>query len=286
MNEPAVVITGASSGIGRACALRMDRAGWRVFAGVRSDAAADALREAGSERLIPVRLDVTDEDSIASAVALVREQVGERGLHGLVNNAGVAKGGVLEFIDLDAVRQMLEINVVGVLAVTQPLIPLLRQARGRIVMMSSIAGRSATPIVGAYAASKHALEALTDALRVELHPWGIQVSAVEPGNVNTPIWDKALAEAERALAEMSPEARRLYGPLIELGIRKARKAAQGRGTPPEAVAEVVHHALTAAKPKTRYLVGRDAVIQYWVERLPDRIRDRIVLSQLPSWGGG
>ncbi len=282
---PTIVITGASTGIGRACALHMDREGWRVFAGVRNPAAADELRAAGSERLVPVSLDVTDPDSIAAMVEAVEREVGEAGLQGLVNNAGIAVGGVLEFMDLDTVRQMLEVNVVGALAVTQPLIPLLRRARGRIVMMSSIAGRSATPLVGAYAASKHALEALTDALRIELHPWGIQVSAVEPGNVATPIWEKALAQAQEQLAQMPAQVQRLYGPLLELGIRKIRRAAEGRGTPPEAVARVVHHALTAARPRTRYLVGRDAVIQYWVERLPDRLRDRIVLSQLPRWGG-
>ncbi len=282
---PTVVITGASTGIGRACALHMDREGWRVFAGVRNPAAADELRAAGSERLVPVSLDVTDPDSIAAMVEAVEREVGEAGLQGLVNNAGIAVGGVLEFMDLDTVRQMLEVNVVGALAVTQPLIPLLRRAQGRIVMMSSIAGRSATPLVGAYAASKHALEALTDALRIELHPWGIQVSAVEPGNVATPIWEKALAQAQEQLAQMPAQVQRLYGPLLELGIRKIRRAAEGRGTPPEAVARVVHHALTAARPRTRYLVGRDAVIQYWVERLPDRLRDRIVLSQLPRWGG-
>ncbi len=282
---PTVVITGASTGIGRACALHLDREGWQVFAGVRSPAAADALRAAGSERLIPLSLDVTDPDAIAAMVEAVAREVGEAGLQGLVNNAGIAVGGVLEFMDLDAVRQMMEVNVVGALAVTQPLIPLLRRARGRIVMMSSIAGRSATPLVGAYAASKHALEALTDALRIELHPWGIQVSAVEPGNVTTPIWEKALAQAEEQLSRTPAPIRRLYGPLLELGLRKIRRAAGGRGTPPEAVARVVHHALTAARPRTRYLVGRDAVIQYWVERLPDRLRDRIVLSQLPQWGG-
>lgn len=279
-----VVITGASTGIGKACALRMDRAGWRVFAGVRKEADGTALRAAASERLTPVLVDVTDAASIAAMAAQVTEAVGDAGLHGLVNNAGMATGGVLEFVELDELRRVLEVNVTGQLAVTQPLIPLLRQARGRIVMMSSIAGFSSTPMIGLYAASKHALEALSDALRLELHPWGIQVSSIQPGTVATPIWGKALSFAEEVVPQYPPEALRLYGPLFDSLFASLRKRTNG-GIPVETVAEAVHHALTAPTPKVRYVIGRSTKIRVWIERLPDRLRDRVMIGRMPKYGG-
>ncbi len=277
-----VVITGASTGIGRACALRMERAGWRVFAGVRKGADGASLRAEASERLTPVFVDVTDATSIAAMAAEVRAALGDGGLHGLVNNAGMATGGVLEFVDLNELRRVLEVNVTGQLAVTQPLIPLLRRGKGRIVMMSSIAGRSSTPLLGLYAASKHALEALTDALRLELHPWGIHVSSIQPGTIATPIWGKALDFAKDVLPTYPPKALELYGPLVEAMFKSLGKT---KGIPAEAVAEAVFHALTAATPKTRYVVGQDAKVRMWIERLPDRWRDRVMLGQMPKYGG-
>lgn len=277
----AVVVTGASSGIGRSCALRLDAAGWCVFAGVRSAADGDALRAAASERLVPVQVDVTDADSVEQLASVVSAAVGADGLQGLVNNAGVATGGVLEAVDLGEFRRVLEVNVTGQLAVTQRLIPLLRRGRGRIVMMSSIAGRSATPIMGPYAASKHALEALTDTLRLELHPWGIHVSAVEPGVIATPIWAKALVTAEALLARYSMEMRKLYGPLIDAMIAGLGNIG---GAPVELVSDAVMHALQAPRPKTRYVVGSDARMRVWIERLPDRLRDRVLLSRIPKYG--
>lgn len=279
-----VVITGASTGIGKACALWMDRAGWRVFAGVRKAADGEELRNAASERLTPVFVDVTDAASIAAMAAEVRVAVGDDGLHGLVNNAGMATGGVLEFVDLNELRRVLEVNVTGQLAVTQPLIPLLRQTRGRIVMMSSVAGFSSTPLLGLYAASKHALEAITDALRLELHPWGIHVSSVQPGTIATPIWGKALNLAEEILPGYPPQALELYGPLVEAMLNSLRKS-ESDGIPPEAVAQAVYHALTATRPKSRYVVGQDAKIRAWIERLPDRLRDRVMLGRMPKYGG-
>lgn len=277
----AVVVTGASSGIGRSCALRLDAAGWRVFAGVRSIADAEALRTVASERLIPVQVDVTDAASVQQLASVVSAAVGTSGLQGLVNNAGVATGGVLEAVDLAEFRQVLEVNVTGQLAVTQRLIPLLRVGRGRIVMMSSIAGLSATPIMGPYAASKHALEALTDTLRLELHPWGIHVSAVEPGTIATPIWGKALMTADALVARYSSEVRKQYGPLIDAMLAGLSKI---RGAPVELVSDAVLHALQASRPKTRYVVGSDARMRVWIERLPDRLRDRVLLSRIPKYG--
>ncbi len=279
-----VVITGASTGIGKACALWMDRAGWRVFAGVRKAADGAALRAEASERLTPVFVDVTDGTSIAAMAAEVKAAVGEEGLHGLVNNAGMATGGVLEFVDLDELRRVLEVNVVGQVAVTQPLIPLLRRTRGRVVMMSSMAGFSSTPLLGLYAASKHALEAITDSLRLELYPWGIQVASIQPGTIATPIWGKALSFAEEVAPTYPPKALELYGPLIQAMFQSLRKN-DAKGIPAEAVAEAVFHALSAARPKTRYVVGQDAKVRQWIERLPDRLRDRVMIGQMPKYGG-
>lgn len=280
-----VLITGASTGIGRACALWMDRMGWEVFAGVRREADGAALREAGTERLQPILLDVTDGEQVAQAGEWITRTVGQRGLHGLVNNAGVAVGGLMEFTRPADLRWQLEINVVAQLAVTQEMLPLLRQARGCIVNMSSIAGKSATPGLGAYAASKHGLEAISDALRLELHPWRIRVVLVEPGEIATPIWAKSLAAVQEMMEAYPPEAHRLYGPLIEKAIGSTqRRAAQNAGLPPEAVAEVVGHALMTARPKARYVVGQDARLRLWIERLPDRLRDRIIRSRMPRYG--
>jgi NAD(P)-dependent dehydrogenase (short-subunit alcohol dehydrogenase family) len=276
-----VLITGASTGIGKACALWMDHLGWRVFAGVRKNEDAEQLRQEGSDRLQPLFVDVTDASSIATAAQQIQTVAGELGLHGLVNNAGVAVGGILEFLPVDHLRRQLEINVVGQLAVTQAVIPLLRCARGRIVNMSSIAGRSATPVLGPYAASKHALEALTDSLRLELRPWGIHVAAIEPGEINTPIWQKSLAAAQQWLAEYPLAARQLYGPLIDKALESTAKRT---GISADEVAKVVAHALTDPKPRIRYVVGRDAQIRLWIERLPDTLRDRIIASQMPDYG--
>lgn len=276
-----VVVTGASTGIGKACTLWMDRLGWRVFAGVRRQADADTLRQEGSARLHPIFVDVTDAESIAAAAKEVTEHVGADGLHGLVNNAGMAFGGVLEFMPPEHLRRQLEINVVGQLAMAQPLIPLLRQTRGRIVNMSSMAGYSATPIMGAYSASKFALEAVSDALRLELRPWGIHVALIEPGEIDTPIWQKSLKLVKEWLAAYPPEAHKLYGPLIDKAIKSVESAG---GTPADAVAKDVAHALTAAKPRVRYIVGRDAQMRRWIERLPDGLRDRLIASQMPKYG--
>lgn len=275
------LITGASTGIGLACALRLDKNGWQVFAGVRKDEDAERIRGLGSERLQPLFIDVTRPESVASAVAELEKELADRGLDALVNNAGIAGGGVIEFLAIDELRRILEVNVVGVIAVTQPLIPLLRRAQGRIVMMSSIGGRGSSPLLGPYCASKFALEALTDSLRVELHPWNIEVVSVEPGEIDTPIWGKAQSTVEQVRKGLPAEAFELYGPLFDMMERQLQKVS---GLPADAVAAVVEEALTTERPKTRYLVGRDAKVRIWIERLPDRLRDRIILSQLPSWG--
>jgi NAD(P)-dependent dehydrogenase (short-subunit alcohol dehydrogenase family) len=276
INQMAIVVTGASTGIGAACALDCAARGMTVFAGVRDPRAGDALVAKGGPLLTPITLDVTDERSITRSVEAVQRVVGEGGLGGLVNNAGIVIGSPLEVIPLSQLRKQLEVNVIGQIAVTQAFVPLLRRGRGRIVNMGSIAGRATIPLLGPYSASKFALEALTDALRMELQPWGIQVSIIEPGAIATPIWEKSAKEAENLEASVSEEARALYGTAV-IQIREAIAKAAQRAIPPEAVVRAVHHALTAARPHTRYLVGSDAKLRAWmVKWLPDRFQDRVL----------
>ncbi len=273
----AVVVTGASTGIGEACALRLDGMGFSVFAGVRREADGNALEQKASGRLTPVFIDVADEVSIASAAETVSTAVGDAGLAGLVNNAGIAVPAPIELVPLDALRRQLEVNVIGQVSVTQAFLPLVRKAQGRIVNMGSIAGRLAIPFLGPYCMSKFAMEALTDSLRVELRPWGIKVSLVEPGRISTPIWGKGIATG-RGLMKDRPNT--LYGPLAA-AIEGAVSKADGRGIHPDKVAEVVAHALTSRRPKTRYLVGLDAHIQATLANLvPDWLLDGLIMRQM------
>lgn len=270
-----VLVTGSSTGIGRATALRLDRAGWRVLAGVRKEEDADSLRAAGSERLTPVMLDVTDADAISAAAALLGDELGGAGLDGLVNNAGVAIPSPLETMPIEAFRRQIEVNLTGQVAVTQAMLPLIRAARGRIVFVSSIGGRIAFPLTGAYHAAKFGVEAVGDVFRQELRRWGISVSVVEPGSIDTPIWDSG----ERAADEIGGDLRareELYGKAIA-GYRKVTKNLAERGIQPDKVAEVVEHALSASRPRTRYLVGLDAKTQARIKLvIPTRVWDRIV----------
>ncbi|MCS7007550.1 MAG: SDR family NAD(P)-dependent oxidoreductase [Thermoleophilia bacterium] len=261
-----VLITGASSGIGEASAIRLRRSGWTVFGGVRDSEAATRLRSHGIE---PIRLDITDPAEIEEAAAVVGPT-----LNGLVANAGISVAAPLELVPLDELRRQLEVNVVAQVAVVQALLPALRAATGRIVLMGSIGGRSALPFLGPYAASKHALEAIADALRVELRPWGIHVALLEPGSIATPIWRKGAAHAEE-LARATP------GERVALYAERAARfrevaLARGPGADPDVVARAVERALTARRPKARILVGRDARLRAWIERLPTPVRDRVL----------
>lgn len=272
-----VVITGASTGIGEACALRLDKIGFHVFAGVRKESDGITLKQNASDRLTPLFIDVTIPESIASARETVAAAVGSAGLFGLVNNAGIPLSGPLEFLILDDLRKQIEVNLIGAIAVTQAFLPLLRSGRGRIVNMSSISGLIAVPFVGPYAATKFALEAITDSLRVELRPWAISVSTVEPGDVATPLWGKALTAIDKAIQTSPSQAQELYGPVIAL-----RERLKPHGIPPDRVARTVEHALLARRPKARYLVGIDARILALIRRLPVRVRDWLIAQLLPS----
>ena len=231
---------------------------------------------AGTTELL---LDVTDADSIAAAAARVER------LDGLVNNAGISVAVPLEALPLGQLRNQLEVNVVGQLAVTQALLPHLRRSRGRIVNIGSISGRSALPFLGAYAASKFALEAFTDSLRVELVPWGIWVAIVEPGTIATPIWRKAAALADEIAAGADPATIELYRPAMDAFRRAAAERAR-HGMPADEVAKAVEHALSARTPKARYLVGPDATARARLQRLPARTRDRILLRRLLATADG
>jgi len=255
------IVTGASSGIGEACAVRLARAGWRVLAGVRREGDAPE----GTEELL---LDVTDAEQIRGVADRVDE------LDGLVNNAGIALGSPLELVPVDQLRYQLEVNLVGQVAVTQALLPALRRSKGRIVFIGSIAGRSALPFLAPYAASKHALEAVADSLRLELKPFGISVSIVEPGSIRTAIWGRSAARADELAATMDSEVAELYAERVAAFRSVALKRGEG-GAPADRVAEVVEEALGAERPHARYLVGRDAKLRAGFERLPDRLRDRI-----------
>lgn len=273
----AVVITGASTGIGRATARYLAERGVRVFAGVRREQDADALRGEGAGGVTPVQLDVTDRQSIARAAREVEAAVGGEGLLGLVNNAGIGIGAPLEFIGLDELRRQLEVNVIGPVAVTQAFLSQVRTRRGRIVNVGSIGGRIAQPIMGPYNASKYALEALSDSLRMELGAWGMHVSLVEPGAIATAIWEKTETYAEHMIPALGARAGELYGDAIAAVLDTARMLSK-RAIAPEAVSKAIFHALTARRPRTRYLVGADARAEALLARfLPDRARDAVLM---------
>jgi NAD(P)-dependent dehydrogenase (short-subunit alcohol dehydrogenase family) len=271
-----VVVTGASTGIGHACALHLDRIGFRVFAGVRRDEDAERLRAAGSGRLAPVHIDVTDAASIRAAAHQVESELGSEPLSGLVNNAGIAVSGPVEYLPIEEVRKQLEVNFIGQVAVTQAFLPLLRRSRGRVVNIGSVGGEIALPFLSPYAASKHAMEGFSDSLRREVERLGVHVSVVRPGAIQSSIWERGNVAADEVLAKVPPEALEVYGDAVRGARAAANKRAQ-QAIPAQEVADVVEHALTSDKPRTRYVVGRTGKAMVKLERwLPDRVFDRLV----------
>ncbi len=283
---PLALITGASTGIGRATALRLAAGGWTVLAGVRDPAAGERLvaEVATPERLIPLALDVTDAAQLAAAAERVEREPGvtgastQGGLDALINNAGIAVGGPLELVSEEDLRRQFEVNVFAQVAVTRALLPALRRARGRIVFVSSIGGRVAMAFTGPYAASKHAIEAFGDALRVELLTSNVQVALVEPGSVATPIWDKGRADAEQVI--VPPELEAQYGHVLA-AFSKVIDDTERRSVAPEVVARTIERALTARRMRARYVVGRDARAMLIAKRLlPDHVFDRVARRAL------
>lgn len=274
-----VLITGASTGIGEACAQYFAERGWRVFAGVRRSEDADKLQTA-SANIIALQLDVTKSKQIVEAFEKVQRIVDEDGLQGLVNNAGIAIAGPLEFLPISDLRTQMEVNFIGQVEVTQTFLSLLRIGHGRVVNISSIGGRATGPFNVPYSASKHALEAFTDGLRRELLPWKIHVASVEPGAIATPIWEGSLKKADSLRAGLPREAEELYGAAMERARKQALNAAR-QGHPAEVVARVIHHVLTARQPRTRYAVGRGTRLAIWLIRfLPDEWVDWVTARGL------
>ena len=275
-----VLVTGASTGIGRATALLLDKTGYRVFASVRRKQDGDTLREAASDRLTPVLLDVTDETTIARARDEISGAVGENGLWGLVNNAGISFRAPLEFVRLSEFRQLYESNVFGLLAVTQAFLPLIRRARGRIVNVSSLTTLMVTPFHGIYSSAKMAVNGITDALRLEVKPFDVQVSLMIYGGVQTELWDRIARLTADAVAQCPPEFNELYAGRQKKALEFF--SSRGRsGLLPEAAAEPILHALSARHPKRTYVVGSDAKLCHVLSKvLSAKLRDRLIMKNL------
>ena len=276
----AVVVTGASTGIGAATAVRLASEGFEVFAGVRHVSDAPDCHDDVAGSVTPLGLDITDERSIRAAAAVVGEAVAERGLAGLVNNAGIVKPAPLEFQPLDDFRQQLEVNLVAHVAVTQAFLPLIRCGHGRIVNVGSIGGRLALPLHGAYSASKFGMEGLTDALRLELRQWGIPVSLVDPGATETAIFGKTLAEIDALRQTLGQAGFDLYEEQIT-ALRALVEKTAASAEPADVLADTIARALTSKKPRARYLAGKDAKEVAILARTgSDSVKDRAVISQV------
>jgi NAD(P)-dependent dehydrogenase (short-subunit alcohol dehydrogenase family) len=276
----AVFVTGTSTGIGAATAIHLAANGFRVFSGVRSRADGRALQKRTSDELTPVIVDITDESTISAAADVVASAVGERGLAGLVNNAGIVKPGPIEFQPLADFRQQLEVNLVAHVAVIQAFLPLIRQGRGRIVNVGSIGGRLVLPIHGAYSASKFGMEALTDALRLELRQWRIPVCLVDPGATDTAIFGKTLAEIDGLGATLGEHGYGLYAEQVS-AIRKLVEKTAADTEPATVLAKAIAQALMSEKPKTRYLAGKGAKEAAALARTaPDHVKDRAIAKEV------
>jgi NAD(P)-dependent dehydrogenase (short-subunit alcohol dehydrogenase family) len=262
------LISGVSRGIGRATALRLAAAGWTVYGTVRQEADGEALVAEAAGEIVPLQLDVASDDQIAA----LADDLPER-LDAIVNNAGIVVSGPLETLSADDLREQFEVNVVGAVALTNLVLPRLRESRGRIVFVSSLSGIVSTPMTGAYNASKFALEAIADAWRLELRPWGIAVSLVEPAMTDTDLWRKAPETLEAEAAEMTPEHRSLYGEHLD-GMRKTVPRIQKMAKPVDTVAAAIERALTDDRPRARYPVGVDVRVQAALSGVtPARVKD-------------
>jgi len=272
----AVLVTGAASGIGKACALRLDRESYRVFAGVRDLRKAEDLRKEAGPGLMTVLLDVTIEEHVRAAAQLVRDALGrEDGLFGLINNAGIALPGPVEFLPLESLRRVFEVNVIGQVSVIQAFLPLLRKSRGRIINIGSGSSRFALPFIGSYAASKFALRALNDSLRREVRPWNVSVILVDPGFTDTDIREKGIAEANKILGDLPPEAKDLYARPFSAGLKVMIKAYE-RATPADKIAGIILRVLQAKRPRLHYEAGALISFARLADYIPARLADRLV----------
>ncbi len=246
------IVTGASSGIGKAAALRLAERGYQVLAGVRKSADADAWKNI--PRVTPLKIDVANEDSIEKACKEVSDLLsGAQEVH-LVNNAGIAVAGPIEGVSLARWREQFEVNVFGLVRVTQAFLPQIRRTSGRIVNISSVSGLATSPYLGPYSASKFAVEAISDALRRELRQFGVKVVVVEPGPIATPIWEKNLGRKDMLLADLSPAMQELYGKQLAK-FQKGVELSASTAAPVDKVSDVIEKALLLRNPRTRYVVG-------------------------------
>lgn len=274
-----ILVTGASTGIGFHTALRMHELGYTVWAGVRKELDKENLLKAtnNSDMMRPLILDVTNEDHLQSAFQSIQKENGQ--LKALINNAGIVVTGPVELAPMERLREQFNVNVFAPVRMIQVFLPLLRESQGRIVNISSIAGRTVTPFMGPYCASKHALEAFSDALRVELLGSGVQVSLIEPGSIDTPIWKKSDSAFIEDVSGYEAKVEKFYGHLIRGFKVLVKKAAAGAASV-NTVVSAIEHAVTSSKPKTRYLVGRDARVSLTQNILPDRWRDRLIYKYI------
>ena len=277
-----VVITGTSTGIGRAAAERMAAEGWTIYAGVRREADADQVKSEVAGDVRPVMLDVTNGDHISAVVATLRDELGGRGLDGLVNNAGVAEAGPVETVSDDEWRRHFDVNVFGLVNLTRACLPLLRAGRGRVVNVGSIAGRVAAPLMAPYSAGKHAVEAISESLRFEVTDFGMHVSCVEPGEIKTAIWAKGDDRMAQVMGSIDADTIASYDRHLDMMHGFLADGAK-RGIPASKVSDAIHHALTASRPKHRYLVGSDAKMAGIASRLPDRLRARSLALYALRW---
>ena len=276
LNNKAILITGSSTGIGKACALYLDKIGFKVYAGVRKQADADSLKEEASDKLSPIILDVTDAELIENAVGIIeKENDGE--IFGLINNAGIGLTGVVEVIPVDEVRKLMEVNVIGLLALAKAMIPLLRRSKGRIINIGSPSGLIALPGASAYAASKFAVRAITDSLRVEVKSFGVQVILVSPGPTDSEIWEKGKAYKKEMRKNVKPEIVEHYKTFAKFGDKIEKEL---KTMPADVVAKVVAKALTSAKPKYYYNVGSDSKGAAFFAKLPKRLTDWMILKRI------
>jgi len=275
MRERAVVITGASSGIGRAALARMVQSGWRVFGAIRKKQDGDGLRSEFGTLVTPIILDVTDRASVSAAAQAVSTALQGSGLDGLVNVAGVGKVAPVEYLTQEGLLEIFDINLFGQIAVTQAFLPLLRIAPGRIVNITSVGARIAIPFGSPINASKSAFGIFSDTLRLELHPFGIHVSVIEAGAIKTPAVNKTLGDVEGVIRDLPPTGAAEYGEMLRSFARRAYQR-EMNGSPPHVVAHAIHNAMTAARPRARYRVGKHSLLLTLLATfLPDRVLDEI-----------
>lgn len=280
MKSKSILVTGSSTGIGKATALHLDQKGYKVYAGVRKESDAVTLKSESSKLLTPIILDVTDIKSIENSCKLINDDCTHE-LFGIVNNAGIGISGVLEAISVNDIRNLMEVNVIGLMAVTKAFIPLLKSSKGRIINIGSTSSFLPTPRASAYSGSKFAVRAISDSLRLELKHLGITVSLVAPGAVESEIWNKVKSYKEKVRQSLSPDIENDYRTLINFGNRFLDKI---KPIPAIEVSKAVEHAITSKKPKRYYLVGSDCKSAVRASKLPKALLDAILLKQIQKLG--